>query len=190
MGERGMVALEKHIEVAMPEVLEEILGKVRFGTPEEQASGALTLALLLELNSRGLQLESYRLVLSEDLLALHLTPDEEHELVLEMRDVFLFENPHPTLMWAFGKATPGAALGPVLEILEERRESLEEEASYQLLATLGDLLLAAEEEDLWSLKQRDPRPWIARLAARHPGRVCESGRRLLWELGGCCESYN
>lgn len=185
-----MVALEKHIEVAMPESIEDIMGRIRFGTPEDLSSGATTLALFLELHSRGLQAESYRLVLSEDLLTLRLTHDEEHELVLEVRDVFLFESPHPSLLWALGKAHPFAALGPVLEILEERRETLDEEASFHVLSALGDLLLEAEERDLWPLQQRDPRPWVGRLAARHPGRVRESGRRLLWELGSSWDSYN
>jgi len=185
-----MVALEKHIEVALPEVVEQVLSRVRFGTPEDQASGALTLALLLEFNARGLNLENYRLVLPEELLALHMTREEERELVLAIRDVFLFENPHPTLVWACGKARPSAGLGPLLEILEEGCETLAEEASYQLLSALGDLLLLAEERDLLPLGARAPRPWIARLAARHPGRVRENGRRLLWDLGSCCEAYN
>jgi hypothetical protein len=185
-----MVALEKHIEVALPEAVEDILSRVRFGTPEDQASAALTLALLLELNARGLNLENYRLVLPEELLTLHLTCNEERELMLAIRDVFLFENSHPTLLWACGKARPSAGLGPLLEILEERRETLTEEASYQLLSALGDLLLLAEERDLGPLGTRDPRPWIARLAARHPGRVRENGRRLLWDLGSSWETYN
>lgn len=185
-----MVALEKHIEVALPEAIEDVLARVRFGTPEDQASGALTLALLLELNSRGLNVESYRLVLPEELLALRLSYDEEHELVLAIRDIFLFENAHPTLVWACGKSLPSVGLGPLLEILEECRETLAEEASHQLLTALGDLLLLAEERDLAPLGYRDPRPWIARLAARHPGRVREGGRRLLWDLGTCCEAYN
>jgi hypothetical protein len=99
------------------------------------------IALLLEKHAACPdQLSFYESVMLPDLVPIVLSKDEQEEMLAHLADMTRHGKATPGILWALGKATPQSGLPPVLILLRDHRDTVDDTTVWQALMVLGNFL--------------------------------------------------
>lgn len=104
------------------------------------------LAMLLERWSGKLEEERfYRLSMRPEVYEFEPSEDELKEIINELGGMILSDKMTPHMVFALGRTLMPEAVAPIVTLLVTRTEVLDEEATFQTLCALQNLLVVGEE---------------------------------------------
>lgn len=116
---------------------------------EEQREAILQIAMLLEKHSNAADTSNfYEGIMPAHVSSLVLTEDDRQQVITELGKLIESDNFSPSLLWALGKAKRIEALLLLLTFLNRNCQSLEQEATWQTLSAIENLLILKEDEQI------------------------------------------
>ncbi|MCG8350153.1 MAG: hypothetical protein MI924_20500 [Chloroflexales bacterium] len=126
----------------MNPALERVLQEVHANDLEIRHRAVGQIGLLLEKNTAiSGTVDSYKDLLDDDLFTLKLDVSEQQRLVAELCNLIASDKMTIGMLWALGKADRTISIRPLFEIIRNQSRTFGEEALWQTLVTLDNVII-------------------------------------------------
>jgi hypothetical protein len=116
-----------------------------------------------------------------------LAPEEQGKVVAKLVDWTARDAVDPSILWAIGKALPEVGMDALLDVVRRRGGSFEEEAAYEALVAMEELMGWDEEghpidEVVQAIRRDNPLPFVMRWKEQGHGQTQDVADRVMLGL--------
>jgi len=147
------------------------------------------IGMILERGSRDVTGKDafYELILPPYMLTLHLTENDQRDVVDYLRDLVRGGNRTHGIIWAMGKASPYVAIAPLLDLIQNYSATFDAVTAHHSIVALDNCLLVTDNGRLdpelaRQLDERDPLTFLREAATSDDQNVADPARRVLTKL--------